>query len=83
MKKFCKDIGLDKRTLLTMLLGEGKEVGHNSSRKDQLNSISKDLGSSIAKESGGIVNTGIAAQMAYNNIIMGNDPDKDSNTSGV
>jgi hypothetical protein len=34
MKKFCKDIGLDKKTLLTMLLGEGKEGGSYSSSKD-------------------------------------------------
>jgi hypothetical protein len=61
MKKFCKDIGLDKKTLLTMLLGEGKEVGSNSSRKDLQNSISKDMSSITAKESGGTVNTGIAA----------------------
>ena len=69
MKNFCKDIGLDKKTLLTMLLGEN----HNTSKKDHQSSQSKDIGLTL-KDHGGVVNTGAAAQLAYNNIIS-NDSD--------
>jgi len=61
MKKFCKDIGLDKRTLMTMMLG-GKDIDSSatkdpsSSRKDGHHSLI----ASVVKESG-TINTGIAA----------------------
>jgi hypothetical protein len=81
MKKFCKNIGLDKKTLLTMLLGEGKDGGSNSSVKDHQNSTSKELTSITNKEAGGPVNTGIAASFAYNNMATA-DPEKDAPSSG-
>jgi hypothetical protein len=80
MNKFCKDIGLDKKSLLYLLLG-GAEGGQNphelSDRKD--NKMYQSLGGSIqdqpnGRESGGgTINTGIAAQLAYNNIIGSSD----------
>lgn len=65
MKKFCKDIGIDKKTLMNMLLGNHEETN----RKEQNNS--KD--NATIKESGPI-NTGVAAQLAYNNLIAEADP---------
>ena len=80
MKRFCKDIGIDKRTLLTMFMGGNPSNFGQGSRVDLENSNSKN--DSEIKERGGTlnppnngnqvfskVNTGVAAQMAYNNII--------------
>lgn len=57
MKKFCKDIGLDKNTLLNMMLGTSNL--EDSNRKDQ-NSSKENISMTIGKESGPI-NTGVAA----------------------
>lgn len=80
MKRFCKDIGIDKRTLFTMFMGGNPSNFGQGSRIELENSNSKN--DSERKESGGTlnppnngnqvfskVNTGVAAQMAYNNII--------------
>jgi len=72
MKKFCREIGIDKRSLMGMMLGGGRDIessnakaDFNSSRKD----ATKDSGqNSIVKDSG-TINTGVAAQLAYNNMI--------------
>jgi hypothetical protein len=40
MKKFCKEIGIDKRTLMTMMLG-GRDL-ENSNAKNDFNSSRKD-----------------------------------------
>jgi hypothetical protein len=63
MKKFCKDVGIDKRTLMTMMLG-GKDL-ESSNTKNEFNSSRKDLNkdstaNSIIKDSINI-NTGVAA----------------------
>ena len=78
MKKFCKDIGIDKRTLISIIGGGTKtnngtlEDGgreYSSSRKgDRLSSSKDNIRSDIA--GGGVINTGIAAQFAYNNMVQ-------------
>lgn len=62
MKKFCKDIGLDKKTFLNMMLGtsttnfeESTKKEHNSSKDNlSLNTVTKEGGT-------GVLNTGVAA----------------------
>ncbi|CDW85759.1 UNKNOWN [Stylonychia lemnae] len=77
MKKFCKNVGVDKLTLLTMLVGKSNieefmNKNELSSRKDSLNQSRENL---ITKDSIQM-NTGQAAQLAYNNMISGIDPDQ-------
>lgn len=61
MKKFCKEVGLDKVTLMTMVVGKNnieEAIGKNelgSSRKDPL-SLSKD--NLNTKETINNINTG-------------------------
>lgn len=72
MKKFCKDVGVDKMTLMTMMLGKNavEEIQNknefSSSRKDPF-SIQKDNKDITPHQAG--INTGQAAQLAYNNIV--------------
>lgn len=73
MKKFCKDIGLDKNALLNLLLGPANSEKRNrevESSGERLNDSSKNF-QSIGKDSDSVVNTGKAAQLAYNNIVGG------------
>jgi hypothetical protein len=80
MKKFCKDVGVDKKTLMAMMLGRSGledlsiKNDFSSSRKDPF-TLSRD--GLNARESIS-VNTGQAAVMAYNNIIQSVDPEKGS-----
>ena len=82
MKQFCREIGIDKKTLLTMFMGgantnskqnidiEGSNTknNENSSSKQQYNS--RDSVTNLNLSTGQtIINTGAAAQMAYNNMI--------------
>ncbi|TNV85687.1 hypothetical protein FGO68_gene15257 [Halteria grandinella] len=85
MKKLCRDIGVDKKTLFSIFMGPlghtGKEIDAISSKNDsgfknQFNN-SRD---SVEHNQSHQVNTGVAAQMAYNNIIPSLDPE---NPTGV
>ena len=77
MKRLCKDIGIDKKTLLSIFINPsqmkevegGSNVKNESGVKDQ--SFSRDSGTiNMSGNSGPTqVNTGAAAQIAYNNII--------------
>ena len=75
MKKFSKNIGIDHKVLLSMLLGN--QADDNSSSKEPQNSHKEpqsaqkeNLSEKINKEIEPL-NTGVAAQLAYNNISMG------------
>lgn len=80
MNKFCRDIGLDRKSLLYLLLG-GASGGQNShelsDKKD--NKFYQSNGGSLHEQlngresGGGTINTGVAAQLAYNNIIGSGD----------
>lgn len=64
MKKFCRSIGIDKRTLLQMLVGVGGSIEDSRRQMDQ--NLSKD---NITLSGGqDQLNTGQAAQLAYNNM---------------
>jgi hypothetical protein len=78
MNKFCKDIGLDKKSLLYLLLGGSEANPHEfSDRKD--NKMYQSIGGTLHEQpngresGGGTINTGVAAQLAYNNIIGSSD----------
>ena len=82
MHRFCKDIGIDKRSLLKLLLGDDPSKNHlqDSMAKESLTGDSSEL--LKHKDSGGSqvlssFNTGAAAQLAYNNIV-GSAADIDS-----
>ena len=74
MKKFCKEIGIDKMTLMTMMLGKNgiEELSSknefSSSRGDP---FSQQKEKNNFKEGGAstTINTGQAAQLAYNNMV--------------
>ena len=69
MKRFCKDIGVDKKTLLSVLLGgEPNSLRTDSGRKELKSRDSSTVNASAVKTIVPI-NTGVAAQFAYNNII--------------
>jgi hypothetical protein len=82
MKKFCKDIGVDKKTLLTMMLGNqgGRDLESSNAKTDPVHSNKESGANSTVKDSG-IINTGVAAQLAYNNIIPQAEIEP-TNTSG-
>lgn len=74
MKKFCKSVGVDKKTLLTMMLGNGKDLENSNAKNNDMNSsrngnlLNKDSGTNSTVKDSGIINTGVAAQLAYNNM---------------
>ena len=86
MKKFCREIGIDKKTLLSIIGGNPKtnngtlEEGRldYSSYKigDGLSNSKENIKSDFAGE--GVINTGIAASFAYNNIAQPLDPETGS-----
>ena len=59
LKKFCRDIGFDQKTLLGMLLGGQSDP--MSCRKDYQSNSKESINAMIGRESEPI-NTGIAAQ---------------------
>lgn len=69
MKKFCREIGIDKRTLISMINGGSNNGGDTGNRNDFSSSRGRDMFSSskenmITKDSNGggqQVNTGAAA----------------------
>lgn len=65
MKRLCREVGIDKKTLFTMFLGE------SAPQKHELESGSKEM-QAVTE----VINTGVAAQIAYNNMAPSSiDPD--------
>lgn len=60
LKKFCKDIGVDKKTLLTMMIG-GRDLEVSNTKSDLNSSVKEKINQvdTLAKDS--VLNTGVAA----------------------
>ena len=86
MKKFCKEIGVDKKTLLT-IIGGGAKTNNGTLEDNRVDYSSYKVGDGVfhskdnikADFAGeGFINTGVAAQFAYNNIVQPLDPETGS-----
>lgn len=83
LQRFTKDIGIDRKSLFTMLLGQSSPSSkHTFNRIDDSASSKNDSGAKevLKQRDSQNLNTGVAAQLAYNNIIPSMEPDATQQT---